>query len=180
MNILRATHFLCIIVFLVTAGCSIAEKHPSTENKTTRIMFSPTNTQISPVPYERITKKVIPQPHPRADYFRMLKDIWDQGDEISVTFVNDGTGTISCRNWEPDFYVYHLLGNGSSIRVRGGMKPVQPAVRELRQGEIFHYRISTGDLDPGRYSLLIDCGGGIYREFLIQPSKSVNVTATGS
>ncbi len=79
---LRTSLSLCIIIVLVTAGCTIAEKNLSTGNETARIIPAPTDTQISPTPYERITKKVIPQRHPHADYFRMLKDIWEQGDEI--------------------------------------------------------------------------------------------------
>jgi hypothetical protein len=126
--------------------------------------------------YERLRQKTLPQPNgSHADYIKMLKDIYEQGEEVKLTVVNDGSDRISCPNVYPDFYVYHLMENGTGIRVRGGDHYVQPMISYIMPGQAYGFQFSTSGLEPGRYQIVIDCGG-IYREFLVRTPRDLTPT----
>jgi hypothetical protein len=181
MTSLRGTITLLIAVTIIilASGCVWAsyDRNSSSshrENQITPIpkVSSPVTTPI----YERLRQKILPQPNgSHADYVKMLKDIYDQGEEVKLTIVNDGSDRISCPNFYPDFYVYHLMENGTGIRVRGGDHYVQPMISYIMPGQAFAFQFSTSGLEPGRYQIVIDCGG-IYREFLVRTPRTLTPT----
>jgi hypothetical protein len=174
------TALLLLFIFVIAilaSGCVEQSDEKNANHPENQITQSPTPTaSVTQVTYERLRQKVIPQPNgSRADYIKMLKDIYVQGEDVKLTVVNDGSEKIECPNQWPDFYVYHQFENGTSIWVKRSQEIVMPAISYIMPGQAFGYQFSTKDLEPGRYRIVVDCGE-ITREFLIQDPRSLTAT----
>jgi hypothetical protein len=122
----------------------------------------------TPTPYERITEKTIPQPNDsHADYVKMLKDIYNPGEEIKFYLVNDENSLMSCYNWEPHYYVSNILENGTNIQFIGPTGMIQPGINYLGPGESSRvFNLNTTNWTPGLFNIRFDCGG-VNRQFRI-------------
>jgi hypothetical protein len=161
---------LVMVALLLAAGCI----EQPTVGKKLRIpgngqfTVSPVGTALaSTTLYERITQKTIPQPNNSyADYVKMLKDIYNPGEEIKFYLVNDGNSLMACGNAVPTYHVNYLFENGTPFEFIGpGV--VQPGISYIRPGEssaVFSF--TTTNWMPGLYQIRFDCGG-VYREFRI-------------
>jgi hypothetical protein len=156
--------FLLLAALLVAAGCfgapSDGENMSSHGNN--QFTSSPSVTSLTtPTPYERITKKIIPQANDsHADYIKMLKDIYEPGDEIKFYLVNDGSSLMSCVNWEPHYYVSYIMENGTLFQFVGPTGPIQPGINYLGPGESSGaFSLNTTNWTPGFYNIHFDCGG---------------------
>jgi len=168
----HVTIVICITmtVMVLAAGCTTT---PAPDNQTGGIPVLPS---VSPIAEKSATfyKVTIPQvesTHP--EYFKMDSDVYNQGEIIEFSVVNEGSGSLACDRFIPSlgFSLYRQVGTwelqpiGDSSRLQQGVHTdygyyLQPGGSE----PVRH--LSTTDLVPGHYKIVTECG--VSREFEIR------------
>jgi hypothetical protein len=153
---------------LCTAGCTLPR---AVENQTAWI--STDNTSPSIAKY----KVTLAQPEDSARLIKMDTDVYNIGEVVEFTVMNDRSYELSCSNNPPSFTVTFQKGNGQWVTRMGAKNPAPGNPGSLRPGESTPvYRFVTIGWDPGRYRINSDCG--VSREILIRTLPSLTPTMT--
>jgi hypothetical protein len=158
-----------LICILCTAGCMTP---PAIDNQT---MGNSTDSVPTSIAKYKVT---LAQPEDSAKLINMDTDVYNIGEVVEFTVMNDKGYELSCSNNPPSFTVTFQKGNGKWVTRMGAENPVPGNTSSLRAGESTQtYRFVTIGWDPGRYRINSDCG--VSREILIRtlPSLKPAVTA---
>ena len=152
---------IVLVVMLMVAGCtSIFD--PINQTNTT-----PPSLQQFPASY----KVTIAQPEGTSKYIKMDTDVYNIGEVIEFSVINEGTGTLECLNDPPTFSVKFQTGSGKWATRMGTDKPVETNKTYLEHGKSTQmYRFITTGWEPNRYRIVSDCG--VYREILLRPAPT--------
>jgi hypothetical protein len=162
MTPLRST-----LALLLAAGC--AGQHVAVENRTTPV----TQTTRESKTLYTVTIAQPDSTHP--EYIKMDADVYNVGEIVEFYMINEGSGTLTCANWQPSYSVLWLLDNGTRQRVADS-GVVQPAISYIKPGSVTpHYRIETTGWGPGRYLIRFDCDA-ISREFILREIPKVTAS----
>jgi hypothetical protein len=165
-TLLILTILTCI---LCTAGCTLLPQ--ASENQT--VAASADSIPPSIAKY----KMTIAQPEDSAKLIKMDTDVYNIGEVVEFTVMNDKGYDLSCSNDPPSFTVTFQKGNGRWVTRMGAETPAPGNTSILRPGESTPaYRFVTIGWDPGRYRINSDCG--VSREILIRALPSLTPTMT--
>ena len=107
----------------------------------------------------------------------MDTDVYNIGEVVEFTVMNDKGYDLSCSNDPPSFTVTFQKGNGRWVTRMGAENPPPGNTSSLRPGESTPpYRFVTIGWDPGRYRINSDCG--VSREILIRTLPSLTPAMT--
>jgi hypothetical protein len=154
---------------LCTAGCTLLPQ--DWENQT--VAHSAGSVPPSIAKY----KVTLAQPEDTAKLIKMDTDVYNIGEVVEFTVMNDKSYDLSCSNDPPSFNVTFQKGNGKWVTRMGEKNPAQGNTSSLRTGASTPaYRFITIGWDPGRYRINSDCG--VSREILIRTLPSLTPTIT--
>jgi hypothetical protein len=170
MSILRTLLILIMLTcILCTAGCTLLPQ--DSENQT--VGNSTDNISPSIAKY----KVTIAQPEDSAKLIKMDSDVYNIGEVVEFTVMNDKGYDLSCSNDPPSFTVTFQKGNGRWVTRMGAENPAPGNTSILRPGESTPvYRFVTIGWDPGRYRINTDCE--VSREILIRTLPTLTPTIT--
>jgi hypothetical protein len=169
MTLLRTTIIMLIIAvsLVLTAGCTslTSEKNLSV------------NTSQTPGLSAASYRVSLHQPVVQSDYIKMDTDIYNIGEVVEFTVINDGSGMLDCAGDPPSFSVKFQGINGVWATRMGTEKPNETTKSSLGPGKSTQvYRFVTTGWDPGRYRIVQDCG--VEREILIRALPAATPTPT--
>jgi len=154
---------LIITALVLAAGCTTTPAMNNLTGMPTQTLVSLTKEKA--VPFYKVT---IPQPegiHP--DYLKMDSDVYNQGEVVKFSVVNEGSETLACWSIFPSFYLYRQVGTWELLIGPTGTQIDYGYY--LKQGESTPVQqLSTTDLTPGHYKIVTECG--VSREFEIHAS----------
>jgi hypothetical protein len=152
---------IVLVLTLLAAGCTSP--------------FDATNqTGNTTLPLEQFPasyKVTIAQPDGTSRSIKMDTDVFNLGEVVEFSVVNEGSGKLTCLNDPPTFSVKFQTGSGSWATRMGTDTPVETNKTYLEPGKSsMVYRFITTGWEPNRYRIVSDCG--VYREFLLRPSPT--------
>jgi hypothetical protein len=159
---------LCIVIVavLLAAGCTTT---PTLGNLTS----TPTQTLISPTKEKSVSFYMVTIPQPEGihpDYIKMDSDVYNQGEVIEFSVINEGSETLACWSTIPYFHIYRQIGTWELQPEYTGFKASYEFY--LQPGESTPSRqFSTADRPPGHYKIVTECG--VSREFEIRAAPTV-------
>jgi hypothetical protein len=160
MNLYRtiAIPIILIAVIIITAGCT-SPSHGGNETSSAQ----PAGNQIA-----ASYKVTISQPDAMSAYIHADTDIYNIGEVVEFTVINDGSRTLDCAGDPPSFSVKYQGINGAWVTRMGYETPDTSKKSSLAPGaSTTTYRFITTGWDPGRYRIVHDCG--VVREFILRP-----------
>ena len=151
---------LVLVAMLMVAGCTS--------------LFNPTN-QTNTTPslqqYQASYKVTIAQPDGTSKSIKMDTDVYNIGEVVDFSVINEGAGTLQCLNDPPTFSVKFQTGSGKWVPRMGTDKPLETNKTYLEHGKSTQmYRFITTGWEPNRYRIVSDCG--VYREILLRPAPT--------
>ena len=152
---------ILIMCLLFTAGCT------SLFDPTNKTNTTPPSLQQFPASY----KVTLAQPDSTSKSLKMDTDVYNIGEVIEFSVINEGAGTLKCLNDPPTFSVKFQTGSGKWVTRMGIDKPVETNKTYLEPGKSTQmYRFITNGWEPNRYRIVSDCG--VYREILLRPAPT--------
>ncbi|MDO8873253.1 MAG: hypothetical protein Q7V05_11065 [Methanoregula sp.] len=152
---------ILIVCMLLTAGCT------SLFDQTNQTNITTTDVQQFPASY----KVTIAQPDATSKSIKMDTDVYNIGEVVEFSVINEGSGTLECLNDPPTFSVKFQTGSGKWATRMGTDKPVETNKIYLEHGKSTQmYRFITTGWEPNRYRIVSDCG--VYREFILRPAPA--------
>lgn len=152
---------ILVVCILLTAGCTSLFDEINQTNTTAPSL------QQFPSSY----KVTIAQPDGTSKSMKMDTDVYNIGEVIEFSVVNEGAGTLECLNDPPTFSVKFQTGSGKWATRMGTDKPVETNKTYLEHGKSTQmYRFITTGWEPNRYRIVSDCG--VYREILLRPAPT--------
>jgi hypothetical protein len=152
---------ILVVCILLTAGCTSLFDEINQTNTTAPSL------QQFPSSY----KVTIAQPDGTSKSIKMDTDVYNIGEVIEFSVVNEGAGTLECLNDPPTFSVKFQTGSGKWATRMGTDKPVETNKTYLEHGKSTQiYRFITTGWEPNRYRIVSDCG--VYREILLRPAPT--------
>lgn len=153
----RTLLFLIILALTFTAGCTspFADEGPAA-NTTPDAKQIVSSYQVS-----------IAQPDARSDFIRMDTDVYNAGEVVEFSVINNGLLPLECTNTPPEFRVTFQTGSGRWATKMGPEVAVKGNSSYLQNGESTKfYRFVTDGWEPGRYRIVSDCG--VERDILVR------------
>jgi hypothetical protein len=164
---IAAIVLIVILASALIAGCSslIEEKNPDV------------NASQNPAQPAASYKATLRQPDTQSGYVKMDTDIYNIGEVVEFTVINEGSGTLQCAGAPPSFSVNFQTGNGRWATRMGTGEPNGSVKSPLPPGASTQvYRFVTTGWDPGRYRIVHDCG--VERDILIRMPIAITPAAT--
>jgi len=122
-------------------------------------------------------QRTIAQPDELSGMIRMDTDVYNIGEVVEFTILNDRKNDLSCTGNPPSFTVRYQKGTGLWVtRMGGENRTTGPATTLKPGGSTAPYRFTTDGWDPGRYRIVTDCG--ISREFLLRAIPRITAIPT--
>lgn len=157
---------LLLAALLLTAGCTSLYENPGANATVPDQDRSASRYQVT-----------ISQPVSTADLIRMDSDVYNAGEVVEFSVVNDNAGPLTCTNTPPGFVVRFQTGSGRWATKMGPEVPVTGNKSTLEKGASTQvYRFITTGWEPGRYRIVSDCG--VEREILIRGAPTPVPTPT--
>jgi len=152
---------IVIVCILITSGCTSLFDQINLTNTTTPSL------QQFPASY----KVTIAQPDVTSKSIKMDTDVYNIGEVVEFSIINEGAGTLQCLNDPPTFSVKFQTSSGKWATRLGTDKSVETNKTYLEQGKSTQmYRFITTGWEPNRYRIVSDCG--VYREILLRPAPT--------
>ncbi|AGB02672.1 hypothetical protein Metfor_1642 [Methanoregula formicica SMSP] len=167
-SLLVAVFFLAMAL-AIAAGCTAPA---GTDNASEDI-------SSVPVTSAALYRATINQPDALSGFVKMDTDIYNSGEVVEFTVINDGSGTLICAGNPPAFSVITQTPGGTWSTKMGSGQPDRAAGSALAPGaSTRRYTFVTTGWEPGRYRIVHDCG--IEREFLVRALPPATLPVTSS
>jgi len=154
------TLIIVIVSILLTTGCTSLFDEINQTNTTPSLQQFPASYKVT-----------IAQPDGTSKSIKMDTDVYNIGEVVEFSVVNEGAGTLKCLNDPPTFSVKFQTSNGKWATRMGTDKPVETNKTYLEHGKSTQMeRFITTGWEPNRYRIVSDCG--VYREFLLRPAPT--------
>ena len=152
---------LTIVCIVLIAGCTSLFDHTNQTGNTTPA--------IQPLPASY--KVTIAQPDGTSKSITMDTDVYNLGEVVEFSVINDGNQRLECLNDPPTFSVKFQTGSGKWATRMGTETPVETNKTYLETGKSTQvYRFITTGWEPNRYRIVSDCG--VSREFLLRAAPA--------
>ena len=149
-----------VVCIILTAGCTSFFDEINQTNTTPSLQQFPASYKVT-----------IAQPDGTSKSIKMDTDVYNIGEVIEFSVINEGAGTLECLNDPPTFSVKFQTGSGKWATRMGTDKPVETNKTYLEHGKSTQmYRFITTGWEPNRYRIVSDCG--VYREILLRPAPT--------
>ncbi|MDO9034085.1 MAG: hypothetical protein Q7U51_02645 [Methanoregula sp.] len=154
------TLIIVIVSILLTTGCTSLFDTTNQTNTTPSLQQFPASYKVT-----------IAQPDGTSKSIKMDTDVYNIGEVVEFSVVNEGAGKLKCLNDPPTFSVKFQTSNGKWVTRMGTDKPVETNKTYLEHGKSTQMeRFITTGWEPNRYRIVSDCG--VYREFLLRPAPT--------
>ena len=152
---------LVLVAMLMVTGCtSLFNPIPQTNT-------SIPSQQLYPASY----KVTLAQPDDTSKSLKMDTDVYNIGEVIEFSIINEGSQTLKCLNDPPTFSVKFQTGSGKWATKMGTDKPVETNKTYLEHGKSTQmYRFITTGWEPNRYRIVSDCG--VSRDIILRPAPT--------
>jgi hypothetical protein len=156
-----------LIGCLLTAGCSsLPREEKDAANTTDNKSESPASYRVS-----------IAQPDARSDCIRMDSDVYNVGEVVEFTVINDDLLPLECPGTPPGFTINFQTGSGRWVVKKGTDESGNRNISILKKGESTPAsRFTTNGWEPGRYRIVSDCGPE--HEILVRSRPPVTTVPT--
>jgi len=151
---------LVLVAVLLVAGCTSLFDQINQTNTTPSLQQFPASYKVT-----------IAQPDGSSKSIKMDTDVYNIGEVVEFSVINEGAGTLKCLNNPPTFSVKFQTGSGKWATRMGTDETVETNKTYLEHGKSTQmYRFITTGWEPNRYRIVSDCG--VYREILLRPSPT--------
>ncbi len=160
------TRFCIIPVIMIVLVCTLLVIGCTSPFDPINQTGTPTSSQQQ---YPASYKVTIAQPDGISKSIKMDTDVYNLGEVVEFSVVNEGSGRLTCLNDPPTFSVKYQTGSGRWVTRMGTDTPVETNKTYLGSGKSsMVYRFITTGWEPNRYRILSDCG--VCRDILIRPA----------
>jgi len=151
---------ILVVCILITSGCTSFFDEINQTNTTPSLQQFPASYKVT-----------IAQPDGSSKSIKMDTDMYNIGEVVEFSVINEGAGTLKCLNNPPTFSVKFQTGSGKWATRMGTDEAVETNKTYLEHGKSTQmYRFITTGWEPNRYRIVSDCG--VYREFLLRPAPT--------
>jgi hypothetical protein len=125
-----------------------------------------------PVTLAASWRATINQPDASSGYVKIDSDVYNIGEVVEFTIMNEGSGTLQCAGDPPSFSVKTQTPGGEWATKMGPGESNRTVQSSLAPGvSTRRYAFVTTGWEPGRYRIVHDCG--VNHEFLIRAIPAV-------